>query len=187
MMPRLTEQVHSALARVVRPGDVVVDATAGNGHDTLALAQLVGPTGRVFAFDIQLLALRRTAELLAPHGSLPVTLELRDHAEMPEVIPVSHHGQLAAVVFNLGYLPHGEKSIVTRPETTIVAIRAAAKLLRPGGLLSIMTYPGHPGGWEEEETISTQLQQLEKEGWIIQEIASEPGVRPGPKLWLVMK
>lgn len=180
----LVDLVHAALATAVRPGDVAVDATAGNGHDTVALARLVGTAGRVFAFDVQQVALDRTAARMHELGFANVTLLLRDHAELRETIPAEHHGRLAAVVFNLGYLPLADKRITTRPVTTAAALRAAAELLRPGGLVSVLAYTGHAAGAEEIEVVRAAFERLRAEGWAVSEEASEPGAKPGPHLWM---
>ncbi|MFF2888987.1 class I SAM-dependent methyltransferase [Paenibacillus sp. NPDC057967] len=128
-------------------GDAVIDATAGGGVDTLALAELVGSKGIVYAFDIQQSALDRTRERLEAAGGLPqVQLLLQDHAGMANAVAPEHVGQIAAIMFNLGYLPGSDQSIVTQPESTIEALQAAMGLLRPGGILTCVLYPGHPGG-----------------------------------------
>ena len=120
------------LRQAVREGDRVADATMGNGHDTLFLAELVGPEGHVDAFDIQEGALKSTAELLEAHGlQSRVTLFRRSHAEIAEAVS----GNLSAVVFNLGWLPGGDHAVTTRCESTRTAILAALELLRPGGVL----------------------------------------------------
>ena len=48
----------------VKEGDICIDATAGNGNDTLVLCELVGDAGKVFAFDIQEMAVKNTRERL---------------------------------------------------------------------------------------------------------------------------
>jgi len=161
---RITEQAHDAVQKFVRPGDAVVDATVGNGYDTLFLAQLVGPQGHVFGLDIQQEALDQALLLLAPHQFRHVTLLRRDHAELRDVIPRKHHGQLAAVMFNLGYLPGGNKAITTMPGTTFTAIQAAMLLLRPEGILSIMIYRGHAMGPLEAEAVTEVMQGWSREG-----------------------
>jgi len=156
-MPPLTEQAHAILRHVVRAGDVVVDATAGNGHDTRFLAELVEGSGQVFAIDLQPEALRQTAALL---GELPpalIHLVERDNAELSVILPVEFHGQIAAVMFNLGYLPGGDRTLATRTESTLKAIRAALTLLRPGGLLTVIAYPGHQGGDDEATAVADLL------------------------------
>ena len=180
----LVDLAHAALAGVVRPGAVVVDATAGNGHDTVALARLVGPSGRVFAFDIQLVALSHTAERLKDASLDNVTLLLRDHAELRDALPSEHHGRLAAVVFNLGYLPRADKQIVTRADTTLPALRTAAELLRSGGLLSVLGYQGHAEGGEEMTAVRAEFERLRAAEWVVSEAESQPGAKPGPHLWL---
>jgi hypothetical protein len=141
---------HFFLRERVKPGDRVVDATCGNGHDTRLLAQLVGPDGKVWGFDIQEKALEATRSLLVGDGLLDrVELVQAGHEHLSEY--VCEH--LAAVVFNLGYLPGGEKGIVTRPETTRAALAAAFDLLAPRGVLLAVIYSGHPGGREEEDSV----------------------------------
>jgi predicted methyltransferase len=141
----------------VRPGDVVVDATCGNGHDTLLLARLVGPAGRVWAFDVQLEAVESTRALLAGEGVLDrVEIVQAGHERLAEFV----RGPLAAVVFNLGYLPGGEKELVTRPEHTVTALQQAAGFLSPGGMITVCIYTGHPGGPEEGEAVESWAMSL---------------------------
>lgn len=151
-LPRVTEMAHELLARHLRPGQWAVDATVGNGHDTLFLAACVGPTGRVDGFDIQEAAIAATRARTAP---LPqVRLHCRSHEEMGACI----EGPVDAVVFNLGYLPSGDKQVVTQGPSTLAALDAALQLLSPRGLVSVVVYPGHPGGREETSAVSEWFQ-----------------------------
>ena len=156
-MPPLTEQAHAIIRQVVRPGDVAIDATAGNGHDTRFLAELVGQTGHVFAIDLQQEALQRTAALIGEAELARVQLVLRDHAELKTIIPNEHHGHVAAAMFNLGYLPGGDRSLVTQTDSTLEAIRAALEIIRPTGVLTILVYPGHWGGGSEAAAVEHLL------------------------------
>ncbi len=141
---------HLFLRERVRLGDAVADATCGNGRDTLLLAELVGAAGRVWSFDIQEEALRSTAAALEKQGLRErVELVAAGHERLGEFI----RGPLRAAVFNLGYLPGGDKGMVTRPETTRPALDAALDLLAPGGLLLVAVYTGHPGALEEEDAV----------------------------------
>lgn len=155
---------HRLVQERVRPGDLVVDATIGNGLDTAFLARLVGPTGTVHGFDIQPEALARTRERLeaepAPEGRPALHLHLRSHAEMLAAVPEEAHGQAAAVMFNLGYLPRGDHRIVTVPASTLPALAAALKLLRPGGIVTAVVYPGHEGGDAEAEAVERWAAEL---------------------------
>lgn len=149
---------HKWIAERAAAGDIVIDATAGGGVDTLALAELVGPSGTVYAFDVQQEALDRTAERLAPlsaSGRQPaVRLLLENHARMAEAVGREAAGKVAAVMFNLGYLPAGgDQAIITEPATTVAALHASMELLRPGGIVTCVLYPGHPGGAEEAEAV----------------------------------
>ncbi len=158
---------HDYLRAVLKPGKVAVDATLGNGNDTLFLAGLVGRDGRVYGFDIQPEAISRTAEAVAEKGfSDSVTLFLQGHEDMVKFVPEP----VDAVVFNLGYLPGGNHSIVTTPETTVRAVTGALKLLKPGGLICIVVYTGHPGGPEEQFRLEACLSRLDKKDFCVGKI-----------------
>ena len=145
------------LSRVVRPGDAVVDATAGNGHDTLALCRAVGPAGRVYAFDIQPEAVASARALLRDNG-LPdrAAFFCTGHQTMRDHVPE----KVRAVVFNLGWLPGGNHEITTRWETTREAVEQALSLLLPLGVLVICAYPGHAEGDRERAGLAALLAGL---------------------------
>lgn len=137
---------HYLLRERVKPGDRVLDATCGNGNDTLLLARLVGVDGTVWAFDIQSTALRETARLLEENGMLPRAILLEaGHERIAEFV----NERLNAVVFNLGFLPGSDRSCITLPDTTIPALSQALEMLQQGGILLVALYPGHDGGDEE--------------------------------------
>jgi predicted methyltransferase len=134
----------------VRPGDTVVDATCGNGYDTLFLAELVGESGNVWGFDIQADALSKTAERLQEKGVAGwVHLVEAGHERMGEFVP----NPVKAAVFNLGYLPGGNKGLTTQPETTAVALSSASQMVAPGGIVAVVVYTGHEGGSQEARVV----------------------------------
>jgi len=149
---------HQWVRERVSPGDAVVDATAGNGVDTRFLAELIGKRGTVYAFDIQEAALAATRDRLAPleeEGRMPdVRLVLDSHERMRNHVLPAHAGSIAAIMFNLGYLPGADPSVITRPDSSIAALEAAIGLLKPGGVLTCVLYPGHPGGEDEAEAVA---------------------------------
>ncbi len=141
---------HFYISSNVKNGDCVIDATMGNGNDTLFLAQLVGENGRVTAFDIQQSAVENTKQLLTRSGLIErVKLVCDGHENMENYVS----NQISAVMFNLGYLPGGDHSIATRHETTIAAVNAAMRLLKPGGIISIGVYYGGDSGFEEKNAV----------------------------------
>lgn len=147
---------------VLEPGEVAVDATAGNGHDTVFLARLVGPQGRVWAFDIQREALERVRQRLQRENlAQRVTLLLKGHENMASYVK----RPVGAIMFNLGYLPGGDHSIITSPETTVVAVRAGLSLLRVGGIMTLVVYTGHPGGMAESEALVEFCTNLPQENF----------------------
>lgn len=147
---RIVEHAHRFIEAVVSPGDTVVDATAGNGGDTLFLAGLVGPTGLVYSFDLQPEAISSTRRLLDSQGVLDRVCLIRDdHSRMEDYVTSS----VSAVMFNLGYRPGGDKKITTTAGTTCRALHAALNVIRVGGRLSVACYPGHPGGMDEAQAV----------------------------------
>lgn len=155
----LTTLVHERLAAHLAPGDLAVDATAGNGHDTVFLAHAVGPTGHVHAFDIQPQAIDATARRLGAHGvDATVTLHTEGHERMADVLGAKAHGRVKAVTFNLGYLPGAPKTIVTRPATTTAALGSARTLLAPDGIVSVLVYRGHAGALDEAHAVRTWIE-----------------------------
>jgi SAM-dependent methyltransferase len=142
---------HCYLRQRVRPGDRVLDATCGNGQDTLLLAELVGEGGAVWAFDVQPTAIEATRELLERHGRLAaVRLIEAGHETLGDVVS----GGLTAAVFNLGFLPGGDSTLVTAPHSTVAALTLAAQRLKVSGIITIALYTGHAGGPEEADAVA---------------------------------
>ena len=138
--------------------DIVVDATVGNGYDTLYLANLA-KEGHTFGFDIQELAINKTKALLAQNGIKNYTLYHKNHAEI-DIVLSSYVGKVSTIIFNLGYLPNGDKNITTKYDTTIKAIKGAFNLLNNKGIIIITVYPGHEEGKKEHEHLLTFLKNF---------------------------
>lgn len=159
----LVSKAHSLVKQCLYPGALAIDATVGNGYDTLFLAEQVGASGRVFGFDIQQTALDTTCSRLDQVNlSECLTLFLASHALMAEKIPVSHHGKISAIMFNLGYLPGGDKTIMTLTNSTIPALNSACQLLSSGGIITVLAYPGHAGGDIETGQVKGWCGQLDR-------------------------
>lgn len=145
------------LASVIKPGDYVVDATAGNGYDTLYLAELVGETGHVYAFDVQSEALKSTEKkLVEANLKSRTTLILDGHEQISAYV----QQEVSAAIFNLGYLPGSNHHIVTKGNSTIQAVESLLELLKIGGLIVLVVYHGHAGGKEEKDAITNYVKQL---------------------------
>src|SRR5690554_986736 len=152
------EFCHLVLEQHLEEGARVVDATAGNGHDTLFLGKLVGDEGRVYAFDRQEQAIVKTERLLSAHNLLHRVKLIRDGHER-----IGHYlggTPLDGLVFNLGYLPGGDKNIVTQGGTTIFALQTGLDLLKTGGIAVLVVYTGHPGGKGEAAAIDRFVRTL---------------------------
>ena len=151
-MKRPLEMAHDFLAQVITKDDVVVDATMGNGHDTLFLAKLAK---QVYAFDIQEQALEKTSQRLQETGLTNVDLILQGHETVDQFVT-----EVKAAIFNLGYLPSADKSIITQPQTTLEALEKLCRMLVKGGRIAIMIYYGHEGGDIERDAVLDFVSQL---------------------------
>ncbi len=157
--------VHKILKVAVNPGDFCIDATAGNGHDTVFLCELVGKSGRVLAMDIQQSAVDNTKEKLAERGFCSIAKVIcQSHSEMDKLVKPK---SADCVVFNFGWLPGGNHDIFTRAETSIPAIEKALKILKPGGLLSLCLYYGKNNGYSERDAIIEYLSSLDSRYYAI--------------------
>ena len=143
---------HDFLAQVITQEDIVVDATMGNGHDTLFLAKLAK---QVYAFDIQEQALEKTSQRLQEAGLTNAELILQGHETVDQFV-----GEVKAAIFNLGYLPSADKSIITQPQTTLEALDKLCHMLVKGGRIAIMIYYGHDGGDIERDAVLNYVSQL---------------------------
>ncbi len=143
---------HKLLKETVCTGDLVIDATVGNGSDTVLLATLVGPAGKVIGFDIQKQAIENTKQKLLLAGLTDrVTLLHQGHETLAEVL--DDHAEIGGAVFNLGYLPGTDKTVITQKDTTIQAVSALLPKLRIGSCIILVIYSGHPGGMEEKNAL----------------------------------
>lgn len=171
-------------ARVIESGDIVVDATCGNGKDTLFLAECVGPEGKVYAFDIQEAAIHNTYETMKEKGVLDrVSLHQENHENILTIIK----GPVKAAMFNLGYLPGGDHAVITKPETTITALEGLFSLLLPGGLISVVAYTGHPRGEDEKEQVESYLSGLDQREFSVLHYRFINQVNHPPQLFLIQK
>jgi predicted methyltransferase len=184
---RLTEKVHYILTNHLHEGGQAIDATAGNGYDTLFLAKQVGSSGKVIAIDIQDCAIRSTREKLESADLIDrVKLVTDDHAAALGKLIVNDHEKVAAITFNLGYLPGSDKSIQTRTESTEEALAASIQLLSPGGYLCVIAYRGHAGGTAEAMTVEAFMRKSQTEGHAVDSYEPESSNSP-PILWVLRK
>lgn len=159
------KMAHAYWEAIIKPQDVVIDATAGNGHDTLFMAKLA-KEGCVYAFDIQVEALEKTRIRLKNNLSeqqfLRIKLIQGCHSQFPEEIrPKS----VKLIAYNLGYLPGGNKNNTTLTKTTLKSIENGLALIQVQGVISITCYPGHPEGKIEESAILDFASQLDRSQW----------------------
>lgn len=156
-LQRVLQYAQFLLKETVHPGDIVVDATAGNGYDTAFLAQLAGNEGHVYAFDVQQQAISSTEERVREAGlenRVTAILDGHEHVAKHVLKPVQ------AAIFNLGYLPGSDHEIITTPSTTLKAIQDLLQLLKVGGMIILVVYHGHHGGKEERDALIEYVSTL---------------------------
>lgn len=180
--PRPTHIAHEILADHLRAGALAIDATAGNGHDTLFLAERVGPAGRVLAFDIQDAAINVAKARIKDAGfSERVEWHCESHARLAQHAAA---GSISVVMFNLGYLPGEDHQVTTRTEETLLGLAAAEQVLGKGGALSVVCYPGHEQGAMESDAVTVWMETLTQRGWKLARYQMVGTRNPAPFLLL---
>jgi predicted methyltransferase len=170
---------------MIREGDLAIDATAGNGHDTVFLAECVGSNGRVLAFDIQAAAIcSARSRVIAASLVSRVEFHQRSHSGMTEH---AENESVSVVMFNLGYLPGEDHQLTTEPEETLTAMAAAAALLKPGGVLSVVCYPDHAAGAEEAAGVEEWMRSKTACGWRVARYGMLGTLKPAPFLLVASK
>ena len=162
LFKRQTSLAKGLVFDVLSEGDSAVDATAGTGADTVFLANVVGESGRVYAFDNQWEAISKTTARLRTAGlTRRVSLFYRGHETMGDNEALKQDSRIKAVMFNLGYLPGGDHQKTTGAKTTLKALQSALELLAPGGIITILAYM-HPEGMQEYDALCSFLTVLSK-------------------------
>ena len=167
----LTQLAHQAIRTHFqhRPLDHAVDATCGNGHDTVFLASLAYK--QVWGFDVQSAAIEATRTKLAAANIQHVNLIHAGHETMQQHIDQP----IDCIMFNLGYLPRSDKTITTEADSSLLALKQATELLNSGGLISLLCYPGHEAGVIETHAVKSWLTTLDPQHWqVTHHTAREP-------------
>lgn len=155
---QITYWCHEIIRSQAPKGGFYIDATMGNGNDTLLLCELAGKEGSVLAFDIQEKALNTTKELLASHGYIERAQLVRDGHEHMDQYAKPRSADV--ICFNFGYLPGGDHAIATTPDTSLTAISKGLDILKSNGMMSLCIYSGGDTGFEEKERILRYLKEL---------------------------
>lgn len=185
-LPTVLEIAKQYIRSALPVGGVALDGTMGNGHDTLFLAQCVGAAGRVYAFDVQHTAIDATRERLeSGEVAEQVTLIHASHAEIAQHLPTDL--TLHAAMYNLGYLPRGDRSVITHTASTLVALSETLTRLVRGGILTVVLYPGHSGGDDEAAAVVAWARGLSPDVAQVQWTQSLNSRRPAPSLLVIGK
>ncbi|MDO4530566.1 MAG: class I SAM-dependent methyltransferase [Bacillota bacterium] len=156
---------HKFVSEHVRPGDLCIDATAGKGRDTAFLCSLTGENGKVLSFDIQPAAVEQTKALLSEKGFDSIADVFLDSHENMEQYAAAE--SVSCIMFNFGWLPGGDHKLFTRPESSIPAIEAGLRLLKPGGIMSLCIYYGGESGYEERDALLAYLAGIDNRKYTV--------------------
>lgn len=160
-------------------GDIAIDCTMGNGMDTAYLCELVGASGKVYAFDIQESAIDNTRRRLKDMNLIDrAELILDGHQNVDQHVS----GKVKLVIFNLGYLPKGDHTLVTKAETTLTAIEKCLELLQKNGVIILILYPGHESGRKEKQVIIEKMSKLPQKEYSISHLHFINQVNNPPEL-----
>ena len=183
----LVVQARRYISENIAPGDVVIDATTGNGHDTELMARCVGENGHVIGFDIQDEAIANTRQRLERAGLIErVKLLNKDHARLSSHLPNNVLGIVSLVTFNLGFLPGSDKLRTTAVETTIAALNDAVSVVKTQGKIVVMTYAGHECGKNETKSVKQWLHQLDKAVFDVKITETQQKI-DAPSLYVITK
>ena len=162
MEQNINSYVHKLLLNHINPTSYCIYATCGNGFDTVFLAK---HCHHVYAIDIQDKAIEETTKLLRINSIQNVTVIQASHNQLQQIVPI--HTKVQIIMYNLGYLPHGDHSIVTTPKGTVESLTQAIELLEPKGFISIILYVGHEGGQQEANAVEAFCVSLDKKAYTV--------------------
>lgn len=183
-LTKVTDLNKVILEDVINEGDIVIDATMGNGYDTKYLAEKVGENGLVYSFDVQEEAIKSTKKRLEKAELIDrVNLILDGHQNMDMYV----NKEVSCVMFNLGYLPRAKHQVITKPETTLEAIKKSLELLKPNGVVSIAIYTGHEGGMEECDEVFEYVSKLDQSEYSVLNCNFVNQINHPPRLIMIEK
>ncbi len=181
----ITELAKSFAASALKPGDIALDCTAGNGHDTLFLLERTAPDGFVYAFDIQEQALVHTARRLCEAGVVKSRFALINacHSRLEEYVKPA----ISACMFNLGYLPGASHSVTTEPKRVIPAIESAGRLLKPFGVITVVMYSGHEAGRDELRALLDYASTIDERAFRVIHLSNMNTSKPSPSILVLQR
>src|SRR5699024_1093846 len=150
MMKSILQYSHHLLAKTLDSGDTAIDATCGNGHDTVFLCQAVGEKGHVYGFDIQDAAIANTKKRLRNKKLTNATIIKDSHSNFQHHGPVDRLTRLGGAIFNLGWLPGSDKSLIRKADSTILALAGLLEHIQTGRMVVLVVYHRHPAVDDEK-------------------------------------
>ncbi len=171
-------------AEKLSPGDVAVDATLGNGNDIEYILKMIGNDGFVYGFDIQEVAIKNTEKKLLNAERIKNFKLICDGHENVDLYIEEN---VDFVVFNLGYLPKADHSLITKAKTTIEAIEKLKNKLNPSGIIIISAYLGHEGGMDEYLQLLKYVKTIDQTEFNVAKLEFVNQINTPPQMILIEK
>lgn len=181
MTDNAQEIIRNHIDGQVRCNLVALDATMGNGFD-LEFLGLLPKVQSVWGFDVQPEAVENSKKRVE-HITKDIYFIQDSHHQLDHYI----EGTIDIGMFNLGYLPQGDKTIVTTTDTTLLAIKKAIEKLSASGILTIMTYPGHEEGKREHCEVEKFLTEMSQKQVKVLKLAMTNVNKPCPNVFVVIR
>lgn len=160
--------------------NIVVDMTAGNGYDSKFILENLSPK-ILYAFDIQKEAQENTQKLLGHRDDFKFILD--SHANIDKYIKE----KIDLAIYNLGYLPRGNKNITTKASSTIESLEKLLSMINKNGKVIITVYPGHEEGLLESKRLSVYLEKLDQKDFVVLNLSYENQENSPPYIYIVGK
>ena len=157
-MDKIIPFSHKLLEEVVSKDDITIDMTCGNGFDTLWLSEI---SKKVYSFDIQEVAIMTAKKNV--NGKDNIEFICDTHDNVLEYVKCNTKG----VIYNLGYLPAGDKTITTTYESTISSLEKVLSILDIHGRVVLVCYPGCESGKKESEELDRYLKTLDQKKYSV--------------------
>lgn len=159
---------------------VAVDMTVGNGFDSKNILEILQPE-KLYCFDIQQEALDNSKILLEKYSNYELILE--NHKNFDKYVKEN----IDFAIYNLGYLPKGDKYITTNAEDVEESLKKLLDKLNSKGIIFITFYIGHSAGQIESLEISKFIQKLNQKEYTILKFTFENQKNNPPYVVMIQK
>lgn len=176
---RLTDLVKIIIDQK-KDAKIAADMTVGKGNDSKYILKNT-QIEKLYGFDIQKEAEIESKNLIGKDPRF--IFHLASHDKIDKYIKEG----LDLAIYNLGYLPGGNKEITTKYQSTIKSLEKTLDLLNKDGIVILTIYPGHPAGKIESEKIEAYLRKIDQKKYEIIKITYPTRPKNPPYIIVIQK